>query len=103
MTYLVEHEEEIYPRLAELGAKTRQTMETAFAQQGILARCTSYGSDVIPGSSLVMLHFPYQYDCQLDTPDDLFDPAVCGVTLREQALNLGEACGWAARCLKAYL
>lgn len=88
MTYLIDHEEEIYPRLAELGAKTRRTMEAAFAQEGIYARCTGYGNDAVPGSSLVMLHFPYQHDRELNAPDDVFDPAVCDVTLRERVLKL---------------
>jgi len=131
MTYLIEHEGEIYPRLAELGAKTRRTMEEAFAQEGIHARCTGYGNDAVPGSSLVMLHFPRQRDRELNAPEDVFDPAVCDVTLRERVLKLamlledvhiihglgavslahtedniaflGEACRRAARRFKAYL
>jgi glutamate-1-semialdehyde 2,1-aminomutase len=131
MTYLIDHEEEIYPRLAELGAKTRRTMEAAFEREGIHARCTGYGNDVVSGSSLAMLHFPYQHDCQLNTSGDTLDPAICDVTLRERVFKLalllenvhvvhglgalsiahteeeiaflGEACGRVARRIKAYL
>lgn len=131
MSYLVAHEAEIYPRLADLGEKTRQTMEAAFAQEGIYARCTGYGNEALAGSSMAMLHFPYEDDAQLDKPDDVFNPAVCDVALRKEVLQLallledvhivhghgavstahteadldllGEACRRVARRFKAYL
>lgn len=131
ITYLVDHEEEIYPRLAELGAKTRRTIEAAFAEEGIYARCTGYGNEAFPGSSVFMCHFPYQDDVQLNRPEDVFDPAVCDITLAKEVLQLallledvyalhghgavsiahteadidllGEGCRKAARRLKAYL
>ena len=131
MSYLVAHEAEIYPRLADLGEKTRQTLEAAFAQEGIYARCTGYGNDVLAGSSLAMLHFPYKDDTQLNKPEDVCDPSICDVTLRKEALQLallledvhlvnahgavttahteadivllGEACRRVARRFKAYL
>jgi glutamate-1-semialdehyde 2,1-aminomutase len=88
MTYLATHETEIYPRLADLGEKTRRTMEGAFAEEGIYARCTGYGNNAVRGSSLGMIHFPYQDARLLNTPEDVHDPTVCDVTLREQALKL---------------
>lgn len=88
MSYLVTHEEEIYPRLAELGERTRQTIEATFAQEGIYARCTGYGNEALAGSSMAMLHFPYEDDAQLDRPDDVFNPAVCDVVLSKEALQL---------------
>lgn len=89
MTYLVEHQEEVYPRLAELGEKTRQVIEAAFLAEGVFARCTGYGNEAVPGSSLAMTHFPHQEDCALTTPDDVFDPENCDVVLREQVMKLG--------------
>jgi glutamate-1-semialdehyde 2,1-aminomutase len=88
MSYLVAHEEEIYPRLAELGEKTRRAMETAFVQEGIYARCTGYGNEVLTGSSMAILRFPYEDDARLDRPEDVLNPAVCDVTLGEKALQL---------------
>lgn len=88
MNYLIEHEDEVYPRLAVLGEKMRHTLETAFIQEGILARATGGGNGVLPGSSLAMVHFPYQDDLSLDKPDLVFDPAVCDVTLTKQVLGL---------------
>jgi len=131
MNYLAAYEAEIYPRLADLGERTRRTMEAAFAQEGIYARCTGYPNEVLSGSSLAMLHFPYKDGCPLDSPDDVRNPAVCDVTLGDKVLKLalllenvhvvhglgalstahteddiallGEACRRVARRLKAYL
>ncbi len=88
MRHLVAHEGEIYPRLAELGEMTRRTMEAAFAQEGVYARCTGDANEALPGSSLAMLHFPYQDGCQLKSPDQVRDPAVCDVTLGDKVLQL---------------
>ena len=89
MTYLIEHEDDVYPRLAELGTKTRKTVEASFAEEGIYARCTGYGNEAIPGSSMVMVNFPFDESHRLATPDDVSDPAACDITLRERVLKLG--------------
>jgi len=88
MRYLVEHEAEVYPRLAALGELARHTVEKAFAEEGIYARCTGYGNEAVVGSSVAMTHFPYDPGRRLTTPDDVSDPAVCDVTLRERVLKL---------------
>ena len=88
MTYLVAHEKEIYSRLAELGEKTRQGMEAAFVEEGIYAHCTGHGNGVLPGSSMFMLHFPYEQDALLKRPKDWFDPAVCDIALSHVVLDL---------------
>ena len=131
MAYLVDHEEEIYPRLAELGEKARRVVETAFAEEGFFARCTGYGNESLPGSSMFMFHFPYDENAQLDRPENVFDPSMCDVTLAREASQLallledvhmlhghgavstahteadidflGKACRRAARRIKAYL
>ncbi|MGD9047019.1 MAG: aminotransferase class III-fold pyridoxal phosphate-dependent enzyme [Anaerolineae bacterium] len=88
MTYLVEYETTIYPHLAELGTKTRQGMEAAFGEEGIRVHCTGHGNGVLPGSSMFMLHFPFQEDAQLNRPEDWFDPSVCDMTLSHRVLDL---------------
>lgn len=88
MTYLVDHEDEIYPRLARLGEKTRRTIEAVFAQEGIYARCTGNGHQGLPGSSMFMIHFPYHEEARLDSPDDVSDPSVCDVSLTRDVLQL---------------
>ncbi|MBN2393028.1 MAG: aminotransferase class III-fold pyridoxal phosphate-dependent enzyme [Anaerolineae bacterium] len=86
--YLVEHEADIYPRLAVLGDRIRHILEDAFVDEGIYARCTGWGNDALPGSSVFMLHFPHQEGHPLDAPDDVFDPAVCDVALNGDVLQL---------------
>ncbi len=131
MAYLVAHENQVYPRLAELGERARGMMRAAFVEEGIYAGCTGYGNEVLPGSSMVMLHFPYDETVSLDRPEALFDPAVCDVTLTHKVLDLalllenvfmlhshgaastahteadlrylGEACRRVARRIKPYL
>jgi glutamate-1-semialdehyde 2,1-aminomutase len=88
MTYLIDHETQVYHYLAELGGKMRQTVETAFAEEGIYARCTGEGNGTVFGSSLATVHFPYWDDVQLDKPDIVFDPSVCDVMLSQAVLPL---------------
>ncbi|HOT91828.1 MAG TPA: aminotransferase class III-fold pyridoxal phosphate-dependent enzyme [Anaerolineae bacterium] len=88
LRYLIEHEADIYPRLAALGEQTRRILEGAFIREGIYARCTGDGNDALPGSSIFMLHFPYAEDHPLVAPDDVFDPAVCDVALNGDVLQL---------------
>ncbi len=88
LSYLVDHEVEIYPRLAQFGEQARRAMETAFIGEGICARCLGGGNEAVPGSSLVFLHFPYRQDARLDGPEDWYDPAVCDVALVKQVLQL---------------
>jgi glutamate-1-semialdehyde 2,1-aminomutase len=88
LRYLVEHEVDIYPRLAALGDRIRHILEDAFLDEGIYARCTGWGNDVLPGSSIFMLHFPYQEGHPLAAPDDVFNPAVCDVALNGDVLQL---------------
>jgi glutamate-1-semialdehyde 2,1-aminomutase len=88
MNHLVENEGEIYPRLAALGEKARRTLEAAFADEGLYARCTGYGNGVVPGSAFAFIHFPYEAHSGLETPEDLFDPAICDVRLRQDILQL---------------
>jgi glutamate-1-semialdehyde 2,1-aminomutase len=131
MTHLVANEDTVYPRLAELGELARRTMETAFVDEGIYARATGNGGDVLPGSSMVILRFPYRNDIALDSPNFVFDPDCCDVTLGQKVLELallledvhfieghgavsmahteqdmallGEACRRVARRIKPYL
>ncbi len=88
LSYLIAHEDEIYPRLATLGDKLRHGLERAFAEEGIHARCMGDGNQTIPGSSLFYLHFPFEENAQLDGPEDWFDPAVCDIALSQRVLDL---------------
>ncbi len=88
MKYLVENEQEVYPQLAGIGEKMRRTIESAFNEEGIYARCTGYGNEALPGSAFAFIHFPYKEETRLLRPEDLFDPAVCDVQLRQEILQL---------------
>ena len=88
MSYLAANEEAVYPQLAELGEETRRTIEDAFAQEGIFARCTGSGSDGAPGSSLFKIHFPSSSESKLERPEDALDPSVCDVDLADRVFPL---------------
>lgn len=88
LTYLVEHEHEIYPRLARLGAQMRQAIEDAFLSEGIFARCTGHPNDALSGSSFAVPQFPYDEKQSLASPDEVNDPTLCDVELRDHIFQL---------------
>jgi glutamate-1-semialdehyde 2,1-aminomutase len=87
MTHLVEHEDEIYPRLGELGRKMRKAMVRGFVDEGIPAYATGSIDELSAGSSLGMVHFPYDATTVLDRPEMVCDPGVCDVALRDRVLG----------------
>ena len=88
LSYLIEHEDEVYGRLAHLGQQVRARLERIFAAHGILARCTGYPNAAIPGSSLAMVHFTRRPDIEVDCPDVAADPACCLADVRERIFKL---------------
>jgi glutamate-1-semialdehyde 2,1-aminomutase len=88
LAYLIEHEGEVYSRLAELGQQVRSRLEQIFAAHGILAQCTGYPNEAIKGSSLAVLHFPVEPGTVVDSPEVAADPNRCMIELREQILKL---------------
>lgn len=88
LSYLVEHQAEVYPALAERGEGVRRAIESGFADGGVLARCTGNSDDLPTGSSLFMIHFPHDENAILDRPDVVFDPSLCDVALRNQVVGL---------------
>ncbi len=88
MSYLVEHEKEIYPYLSNLAVKACRLIESGFAQEGIYARCVGLGNDALPSSSLIRVHFPYREDHRIERPEDVLDPELCDVTLSEKVLRI---------------
>jgi glutamate-1-semialdehyde 2,1-aminomutase len=88
LEHLEDHATEIYPHLGEIGAAMRRGIESAFAESGILARCTGGLDDLDGGSSMVTIHFPHDESTVLDTPETVFDPNLCDIELREKVLGL---------------
>ncbi len=86
--YLVRNEEEVYPRLGALGERIRLGLEEVFARQGLLARCTGYGNEAVSNSSLFMVNFPYDEGVQMSSPEEVWDPKVCDVDLRDKVLKM---------------
>jgi glutamate-1-semialdehyde 2,1-aminomutase len=131
VSYLVAHEDEVYPSLAERGAEMRRVITQSFAAGGVLARCTGEPNEFVSGSSLTAVHFPHDEKTVLDSPHVLRDPAVCDVALNQRVFQLallledvytlygscavgtchssadmerlGEACRAAARRIEPYL
>jgi glutamate-1-semialdehyde 2,1-aminomutase len=88
MTYLAEHEAEIYPRLAALGRLAGETVAAAFAAEGIHAAVTGQGETLGAGGSLLQLHFPYEAGRRPERAEDTLDPTVCDHELSEHVLQL---------------
>ncbi len=88
LCYLVEYQDEVYAALGELGEGVRRAIESGFADEGILARCTGGSENLPSGSSLFMIHFPYDETAVLDRPDVVFDPTICDVELRNGVVGL---------------
>ncbi len=88
LTYLVEHEAEVYPAIARTGAAMRRTIEEAFAAEGITVRCTGEGNSVVAGSSFAVPQFLYQTGQSPARPEDVNDPATGDTVLRDTVLQL---------------
>jgi len=87
--YLVAHEDTVYPTLAARGDYLREGIERAFAEHGILARCTGHSTHSVAGSSVLSVYFPYREDHVPHSAETMLDPQLCDVELREKALKLG--------------
>jgi len=91
LRHLIRHEKSIYPRLAAFGRRLRQAIEDVFRSEGIEARTTGSGNDVVPGGSLFMVHFPLRPGHVFRRPEDSMDERSAYLALREQTLKLALA------------
>jgi glutamate-1-semialdehyde 2,1-aminomutase len=88
VSYLVNHEDEVYPHLGALGAYTRQQVMAVFEDAGVLA-CFTGVENILPNHSMNMLVFPYEEDCgPLNRPDQVVNPEVVDLTLEKVVLKL---------------
>lgn len=88
MQHLAAVERELYPKISALAEKARAAVETAFADEGLAARCTGRGSNAIPASSLAAVQFPYHPATACDSPEQTRNPDVCDVELADTVLQL---------------
>jgi glutamate-1-semialdehyde 2,1-aminomutase len=86
--HLVRSAPTVYPKLARSGEKLRRGIERAFADEGVPARCTGYGNEVVPGSSLFMVHFPREAGLAFKNPEEIYDDRRTNVALREEILKI---------------
>jgi glutamate-1-semialdehyde 2,1-aminomutase len=88
MRHLIDHEQEIYPLLADLGERTRTAVTEAFRAEGMNVVCTGHGNDALPGGSLGALHFPYDPSTSCDSPEQTRNPEVCDVAMSDVVIQL---------------
>lgn len=89
LDYLIANEAKIYGALAEMGRQARTNVERIFASRGILARCTGYPNEAVKGSSMVYVNFMLKPDLPINAPEDIADPALCSLDMRERVYKLG--------------
>jgi glutamate-1-semialdehyde 2,1-aminomutase len=87
LKHLVDHAGPIYGALAAAGDSLRTRVEAVFRAEGIEARCTGWGNEAVPGSSLFMVNFP-RTDKAFTSAEDVWDPARCDVRLKEEILKI---------------
>ncbi len=88
MEYLIEHEQELYPRINRLGAMMREAAVAGFREEGLYVCSTGAANNVLPGSSLGMLFFPVGEKTEISTPEDTRNPDVCDLALSNQIVQL---------------
>ena len=86
--YLSEHAEDIYPRIGHLGERVRREIENIFAAHGFHVRCTGDGNSVAKNSSVVGVHFLHAPCDRIESPEQVWNPDVCDIELREKIFRL---------------
>jgi glutamate-1-semialdehyde 2,1-aminomutase len=86
--HLVEHEQEIYPRIGAMGAKVRKEIEEIFAKYGFIAKCTGGHEAVTKNSSVVGVHFVSKNVDRIIYPEEVLNPEICDFELREKIFRL---------------
>jgi glutamate-1-semialdehyde 2,1-aminomutase len=87
LKYLIEHADEIYPKLERAGDYLRKGIERVFRDEGIEVKCTGSGNDVVPASSLFAVNFP-KVKTAYANPEHIWNPEISDVGLREDLLKL---------------
>jgi glutamate-1-semialdehyde 2,1-aminomutase len=88
LDHLVENESEIYPEMARIAVKTRETIASVFTEEDVYTRFAGDRNEALPGNSLHMLLFPYEKGLELSKPEEVRNPSVCDLTLGEKVLQL---------------
>lgn len=86
--YLMDHEQDIYPKIGSLGKLVRSEIEKIFESFGFFVRCTGDGSPVTDNSSVVGVHFLHDPSSRIDSPEQVWNPDVCDIEMREKIFKL---------------
>ena len=88
LNYLIRNENKIYPKIGKLGEKVRTEIEAIFKNYGINVKCTGYGNSIVKYSSCVGVHFLNEEIEKITTPEQVWNPEICDVELREKIFKL---------------
>lgn len=88
LRYLIEHEDEVYPKIGRLGAQVRQAIPDIFGRYGFNVRCTGGDSSVAPDSSVIGVHFLKVELEALVSPEEAWNPEINDFELRESIFKL---------------
>lgn len=88
LQYLIENENDIYPRMGKMGAQVREAIENIFRSYGFFVRCTGGGEELGISSSLVGVHFLIQDLPSIDSPTQVFNPEISDYLVREIIFKL---------------
>jgi len=88
ISYLVANEGTIYSSMAEMARETRRAVTAAFVEEGIPVRFAGDQEEVPLVNSLHMLRIPRRRGCRLNTPEEVYDPAICDIILSDVVLQL---------------
>lgn len=87
--YLIDHEDEVYPRLTALAEYAGREVPKVFEEAGVLARFTGGEFDIPINHSLNMLVFPFdEKHPPLNGPDSVVNPDVVDLTFGKVVLKL---------------
>jgi len=88
LNYLIDNEEDIYPRIGKLGKKVRNGIESIFSQHGFNVRCTGGDESVAHNSSAIGVHFLNSEIEKITSPDEAWNPEISDFELREKIFKL---------------
>ncbi len=88
LEYLIENEDQIYPRLGRLGNLVRTGIEEIFGRQGFNVRCTGKNEDITTHSSVIGVHFLHSNIERFTSPEQVWDPEISDFELSENIFKL---------------
>jgi glutamate-1-semialdehyde 2,1-aminomutase len=86
--FLIAAEKKIYPRIGYFGERVRKDVEDIFRTYGFNVRCTGDGQPMAPYSSIVGIHFLRENCDRVESPEQIWNPKVCDIELREKIFKL---------------